>query len=500
MGYEFDIYSNSWKLDGSITLNWKLIDELSLEKDFEEGFRRTLAIFASEMSASYAYAIFKGVRRLFKTTNSKNLDIAALQNYLSTLDKQNEHKLGSLRAFFMDWCERGYPGLNPNISPFLEEMVFSGMVKGKAVSKGCPHTGAYSMQEQQSILSWAVNAFDNDLLSIEEFSWLMAHIYLGSRPVQIRSLVKGDISVSKSSEGQDIYELKQVFGKQRNLGFRELFDDIEIDEDLALLLWNQAQASISFIEGHFGEPISKTLIDLTPIFINRDAVRTFRNIQECYESLEITKDYIFMRSSTGRELMEKICRKCNVKTTRLNGEYLSLRCRRFRYTLGTNARRRGLGAKAIAKLLGHKDTQNVKVYVENTSESVDAIDESMTTVLAPLAQAFAGTLIRGERDAIRANDPRSRIKSNDGSGVGSCGEYGFCATGGRQCYLCSKFQPWIHGQHNQVLESVLIERESKRRLGASEFVIQSTDNLLLAIQEVIQLCDKAKLSEREDSK
>ncbi len=129
------------------------------------------------------------------------------------------------------------------------------------------------------------------------------------------------------------------------------------------------------------------------------------------------------------------------RTERLEGEFIKLTSRRFRYTLGTNAFRRGLGAYHIAEILGHKDIQNVKVYTENTHEVVDLIDEAMAPVLAPLAQAFAGTLIESERDAIRANDPRSRIKAGDGSGVGNCGEFGFAPQEAVSAIYVQNFNP-----------------------------------------------------------
>ncbi|MDP3777682.1 site-specific integrase [Methylotenera sp.] len=491
-GYEFDLYGEKWKLDGSLSLNWKLYDELNLEQQVAEGMRLTLAVFAMELSASYTSSIFRNLREMFIKTNANSVSVATIQNYLGTLKKDNEYKLGALRAFFLDWDERGNPGLDADVAPYMESLRLSGMEKGKAVSKGCPHTGAYSMQEQQAILTWAVNAYDSDKLNLKEYTWLIANIYLGSRPVQLRSSTKGDLNFYKSQDGQDIYKLERVGGKQRNAGFREVFDEIEIDEDLALLLQNQSQASIRFLEKQFGESIPSNQIHKIPIFLSTAAVKSFRTLEDCLHCLVIKPDYLFMRKDDAVNLMETISIKCEARTTRLNGEYISLRSRRFRYTVATNARRRGLGARYIAKILGHKDMQNVKVYVENTSETVDIIDEAMTTVLAPLAQAFAGTLIKNERDAIRANDPRSRIKSNNGSSVGNCGEFGFCASGGRQCYLCSKFQPWIHGQHEKVLESVLKERESLRARGASDFVIQSTDNVLMAIKEVVLLCEQEK--------
>jgi hypothetical protein len=163
--------------------------------------------------------------------------------------------------------------------------------------------------------------------------------------------------------------------------------------------------------------------------------------------------------------------------------------------MGTNAARRGLSAFSIAKILGHNGIQNVKVYTENVKELTEEINEALAPVLAPLAQAFAGTLIASEADAIRANDPRSRIRNQKGDGVGNCGTYGFCAKGGRACYTCVKFQPWITDRHQVILNDLYDERKRLSEKGASKFVIQATDRLVLAITEVIQLCDKAKETE-----
>ncbi len=67
--------------------------------------------------------------------------------------------------------------------------------------------------------------------------------------------------------------------------------------------------------------------------------------------------------------------------------------------------------------IGHSDTQNVKVYTEFNEDMADRIDAALASDLTPLAQAFSGTLIDSEKDAIRANDPRSRINNNDGNPV-----------------------------------------------------------------------------------
>jgi hypothetical protein len=144
--------------------------------------------------------------------------------------------------------------------------------------------------------------------------------------------------------------------------------------------------------------------------------------------------------------------------------------------------------------LDHSDTQHIDVYTANTEEMAEQIDAIMAPILAPLAQAFVGTLISSERDALRANDPHSRIKNDENNSVGNCGTFAFCASGYRACYTCVNFQPWRDAPHEEVLKEILTERDRQRGAGVSPEVIGSTDRLLLAVQQVILMC-KQKTSE-----
>ena len=52
LGYEFDVYGTHWQLDNSLKINWGLVDELALEDSCEMGFRKALAVYASEVSGN----------------------------------------------------------------------------------------------------------------------------------------------------------------------------------------------------------------------------------------------------------------------------------------------------------------------------------------------------------------------------------------------------------------------------------------------------------------
>jgi hypothetical protein len=54
------------------------------------------------------------------------------------------------------------------------------------------------------------------------------------------------------------------------------------------------------------------------------------------------------------------------------------------------------------------------------------------------------------------------------------------------------FQPWRDAPHQEVLDVVIEERSRQVSLGISSSVIQATDRLLLAVQQVVLLCNEAK--------
>jgi len=169
---------------------------------------------------------------------------------------------------------------------------------------------------------------------------------------------------------------------------------------------------------------------------------------------------------------------------------------RFRRTFATRAAAAGWNPPAIAEALGHSNTKNVMVYVEAIPDIAARIDRAMATEMAPLAQAFAGTLIKDEGEAVRGGDPASRIVDarldRSGKPLGSCGQYSFCGfSAPLACYTCQHFQPWLDGPHESVRD-YLLERRAHLLETASAQIAQINDRRLLAVEQVIQLCAQAK--------
>jgi integrase len=495
--YEFDVYDDFWQLDSNLKLNLMLLTPLNLSLKFELNFRKALADYASEFSSSYTYNIFNYAKNLFATGVKDKINEVHILNFKATLNKSTAYKLGYIRAFILDWYDKEIQGVDKKVVELLTSLRLAGNVKGKAVAIGCPLSGAYTFEEQTAFISWYVDAFTEKLISITDYAFIMGLQQTGARPVQVTYLYYGDL-VTRIEEGIEHFDLQLPNAKKSGEHIRESFQTKkDVGEDLMLVLTAQAKFSIKAIEEHFSIKLSSEQKKLIPIFINKREVSNLTYFDEFLTIHAKTPDFFCMKKvGEAKSILKRIARLCPLKTSRvkIEGEFgdLHINPRRFRYTHATNMAMLGASDYAIAEELGHGDTQQVKVYTEFNEEMADRIDEALASDLTPLAQAFSGTLIDSEKDAIRANDPRSKINNNDGDPVGNCGKFGFCANGTIHCYTCNKFQPWLNAPHTEVLKSVVSERDRKREMGASEFVLQGHNRSINAIKVVIQKCDVRK--------
>lgn len=491
MGYRFDVFSDNWRLDGSckVSMNWA---ETLAVGDVASGLRPALAQYAEECAAGSvvtAISNLKAYGRLNKKLVFTPEGLLEFKNKVS----HGEQRLGGLRSFLFAWAEWRFPGVDKSTVKFLEELTLCGWEKGKAVKTRCPYSGPLTAIEQGALVQWMSNAFVENVISLRQYTLLMALMLTGRRSVQLRRLRAEDLFSREDGSGSD-YILRVPRAKQRGEGYRTAFRSLPIEEDLYLLLDNLAKTVRRRVERVLGRKIPQKLARKLPIFFQEERMDGLKSFHDMERLLSDMPDYFDLTNSGLAYEMHWINVVNQAKSER-TGDFIHITAGRFRRTKATNLNNRGITGAALAYALDHSDTQQISVYTENTAASAKYIDDIMSPVLAPLAQAFAGQLIDSERDACRANDPHSRIKNSGSNGVGNCGTHAFCASGYRACYTCVNFQPWINAPHHEVKEEVLVERERQRELDISPAVIGATDRLLLAVEEVIRLCSEAKKQE-----
>lgn len=488
-GYEFHLNDDVWVLDQNRTINWKLVNN-TINPLVYEGFKLSIARLAEEVSSHHTFNCFMYFKQYLISPDIYQGGVITSELILAlktNLTKDNEYKLGTIRALLKCWIEWGFKGLEKNLENTLDRLVLSGNVKGKAVLHHCPFTGPYSLTEQQSLLVWAGNAFQKEALTIEEFGWFYSIYATARRPSQIRALRLCDLSI-QSNDNEVIYEINIPRAKQRNGGFREEFRSLQITEDFYLVLKNLAEIVRKKAKAHLTALKELELAQL-PIFMNFRRFYECKKIHEFKAILNQTPDYFHWSSGEANYMSQVISRKCKAVSER-TGDYIHFTPVRCRRTRATNLSRHGITGVQMAYLLDHSDTQQLKVYTAHTGELALRIFDKMNDAMTLLATQFEGRIIKSESEALRASDINSRVFKSSENQLGNCGGSPACQAGMKACLLCSQFQPLVYAPWDELFLEFIEELEQRKREGASELVLKSYDLQLAHIKAIMDACDK----------
>ena len=486
-GYEFFLNSDSWRLDKDTTVYLKTAMR-NLIGELKNGFLKTLYFYAENYSASHTNNIADRFQNMISMLPAgiSEINVDLLINYRSTLNKNTEWYLGTIRGFLKKWHELGYNEVSDEVVELLDSWTLKGNVKGDVVKRLDPDKGPLTDIELLAFNEGAVQAFERGNISISDLAIGLISSNTGRRQVQISHLKIKDLLAGKNKKGEDMYLINVPRAKQRGATFRSEFKQFAITKELWTILNMQAQSAANLIGSLTGFEIKDIDRIELPLFPNIAKFNSHLNLTELRQKL--AKDELHIQSSEITHTVKKIADAAKIRSER-TGKAIEISSNRFRYTMGTRAAREGFGIMVIAELLDHSDTQNASVYIENIPEYAERINEKVGHLLAPYAQAFAGVLVNSEKDAERGNDLNSRIRS-DGEGIGTCGSFGFC--GARvpiPCYTCIHFQAWIDGPHRRVLDELIAERDRIKEITGDIAVAAINDRTILAVMEVIRLCE-----------
>ncbi|MDO9383322.1 MAG: site-specific integrase [Hyphomicrobiaceae bacterium] len=475
-GSLFDADEDLWTYrDNSINVSLNFA-HLNCDGRFREAAKSVLSWYAENKSGSHLKNLFERLQHFLRAFPDpiSRIDGAMLLSYRASLSKKRAWYFGTLSGLLLKWQALGYKGVEDDVVPLLKTTRKVGNQKGEAVLTLDSQNGPLTDIEVMAVGEALVAAREDG--RIEESEYLLAQLFvlLGQRAIQYAALKVGDLKLIKASDGTTSYMLRIPRAKQRDVPSRHTFKDRLLAPQIGAPLHRHCARLRSEFALDFADE------DDIPIFPSR--------------ALRKKTPHEFRLHRTSGSLADtfiRVMRKLEVISER-TGAALHITPTRFRRTVGTRAAMEGHGELVIAELLDHNDTQNVGVYAQAVPQIIERIDRAVAMHLAPLAQAFAGVLIEGEFQAIRSDDPSSRIVGPHIDPamrpMGSCGRHGFCGLMAPiACYTCRSFQPWRDGPHEAVLQFLLDERE--RLVGHADVRIASVnDRTILAVAEVVRLC------------
>jgi integrase len=489
-GVQFDPRTERWSYrDNLDTVSLNFTHFQLVTDSFMVASKLTLLWYAENMSQGTLVHLFHRLEHFLRAwavdhdEPLKEITSRDILNYRATLKKHNSWYLGTLSGLLKKWHQLGYPGVTDDALALLKQLRIAGIAKGVAVLTMDPEHGPFTDIEVQSIQAGLDKNWSGGKISLEYY--LLAYLYmlLGQRSVQYAALKVCDVGVSRSQDDLPIYTLRIPRAKQEGQLTRTEFKvRVLIPQIGGLLVEYANQVRAEYVD-RLPDPSEAPLFPAKQSRLNEPAGFKFHRT-----------------THTLSDSLQRTLNNLNVTSER-TGKQINITATRFRRTVGTRAATEGHGELIIAELLDHTDTQNVWVYVEATPGIVERIDRAVAMQLAPLAQAFAGVLIADESQAVRADDPTSRICDPHFDAtmkpMGNCGKHGFCGSlAPIACYTCSNFQPWLDGPHEAVLSHLISERE--RFLATSDLRIASiNDRTILAVAEVVRRCEEIRIEEKE---
>lgn len=474
-GVEFAPRLSKWIYTDGVTTMHLDFEKIQFPPNLMPVFKRVLLWYAESRSPAHLQNLFSRFLHFTSTIkiSPSGIDSPHLMNYFSSLPRRNKWYLTSLRGPIKRWFEMGFPGVSRGAYEFLCDVRLKGNRKGEAILTMAPLTGRFTEAERQGIVSALECGADK--LELEEVVLIYLFLAIGPRPIQYAALKICDFTISETPDGLNSYCLAVPRAKQREKTARSSFT--------SRLLTKEIGERVERLQSTIAARFTGILDDVSqaPLF---PLVRQAHNRPLGFEFHRTAKQI----SGVFKHAVSKL----NVYSER-TGEPLNISPIRCRRTIGCIAAEEGHGLLVIAGLLDQTDTQNTGVYIEASPAILERIDKVMAFRLAPLAQAFNGTLISDESKATRAGDSTSRIADpRFDAPVGNCGQYGYCgALAPLSCYTCRAFQPWLDGPHEAILDFLIVEREKLVR-DTDNRIAAINDRTILAVAAVVILCAQIK--------
>lgn len=476
-GYLFDPSEDVWKIrtpSGLASFNFNNLPGASAR--LRQNIKAVSAALVTSISPKRAEQALSAFRVLVRHAGVEravdSIDLGQVTRFGESLGARQIYRLRRLKEHLLLWADLDIGGLEGDLRNALPRLPTERHEVGRAVRTMDAETGPLTDLEYESVTMAMRREFAVGRLGVSDYTIMTLALTLGSRPLQLAVLKCKDFSETRRQDGSSIFILQITRLKQgKGIRPRTLFRPRELSTGVGTLVRAQCKAVADWAQRH-GLPVGEA-----PIFPSPQLHRT-----EGMAGIGLFGHF------TGRGISEKLRRLfqgLHVVSHR-TGNSLEMSPIRLRRTLGTRAAAEGCPAPVIADLLDHSWVDSSLVYIETRPTMIERIDKALALQIAPLAQAFAGTLVpRDDGGTGRIIHNATAIALDS---IGRCGKHDFCRLATPlACYTCAYFHPWIDAPHEALLDSLLSERESLAR--STDLRIAAVNDLtIVAVADVVRRC------------
>lgn len=478
----------------------RILTEQTLKLICAESFKLALTTIVN--SGAWALStlahILRAFERCVKKSSSKEISSTSYIKMIAFASKRDRSRLDSL---LIKWHATGIAGVPDDVIDTMASIRYSRANNKSNRSQG-EDTGYYTDEEYHTLVESYWHDYSQGEATLQNTVVHLLNSHYARRPIQYAHLKVKDFVFEGETLG--VFGRRVLFPGAKDKGkakFRTAKIEVHpVSEDI----WTLCQIQITTIIPRVEEVLGMTLTEeqrgelpfLAPPYKKR-LITKLEEVEQYASSSEYFSSEIWHMTATAITKILRSRQGSTVISKRTNKE-LNEFAYRMRYTRARQLLRMGAAPKVVSYWLGQEDLGSLKSYIDDPAERARVLEEKLDPIYAPLAQAFTGSVIFSESEADRGQDPTSRIELDGAVGVGSCGEEGFCsASVPIPCYRCNKFQPWVHGPHEEVLKRLLQRQKEENNIlrptNARRILAPiQLDKDIIAVKRIIALCEERK--------
>lgn len=492
-----DVWHLPYAHANSMSINFAKIEDLGIRWATKRYLQGKLEF----TSTHAAYSSFQDVlREVFRYQSDfefrGNMNHEVLKNKLIKIfekalsEARKKHRLWAMYRSIQwyVWCAENYPeiGFCPAYALELDAIQVPGNPKGEAVRMEDVDQGPLHRSLELPLLIKAMRKDSSTKFAhLQEKAALALSIALGRNPANLTYLKEKDLVNLTPDSDEPTWVINMPRIKKRQLNPRDDMLQEYLDPEFASYLLELIEANKK-IETTIEINNKRFEID-KPIFINEEGNQSALRAKLVDYHLNVTSKAI-------TSLLKKFVIRNNIISP-LTGELLRISARRLRYTLGTALAAEGISKKELARILDHTDTQHVLVYFELAGSIVEHLDKATAKGFAKYLNLFRGNIVNDDSEAVNGNRDDKHLSFFDESNpteqtdIGVCGNESVCHLDPPySCYLCEKFQPYRHADHDHVLECLLQDRDIRMKKYENSRLGIQLDDVIIAVAQVADQC------------
>jgi len=508
----------------------KMTDALSpLSDALKESFKQHVISFSKQGDYSpYSYLnIVASLNATLKACPTSTIDATWIARALT---KPSFHRSKSaITRLFLHWQERDSAAINPDIIRFLNDAAAHRNGPRNVLSDN-PEKSWLTDEEYENLLRTVWDNYDCGTSETQVTLIKLLSMQYSRRPSQIALLKVGDVRESDGTDTQGFIGRIINFPGIKDITAETSFRDSKFEPHiLADHLWNlctiQRHEIKKLFEHTLGFFLSDEQLEKLPLFCSEARIKEARKLIENQYQLNLLEsldnNLFHLRKGRIVDIIKWTNNSPNcsygMKPTRQSfrpkppislrtGQIMVVTATRMRHTRARQLARQGVPKHILSHWLGHTRERTLDAYYNDPAEQARRLDEAMASTLNPLAMAFAGTLLDSESQAIRADDPASKLEfasAGELKSVGRCGKHSFCSTTSVPipCYRCKYFEPLVDAPHHEVLEA-LIQRQAAEekplRIGGQRSLLIPIDlsSDIRAVENCITRCNDRKAARK----